>query len=112
MAVVGILAAVIERTRSGKGQLVEVDMARLHSADLLYSETSTYRFILQVTGTRYAAIFPLTVSHPASTLPMWDKPRGENALDGGAPWYDVYECKDGGYMSLGAIENHFYAEFL
>ncbi|GAA5883134.1 hypothetical protein JCM3774_005329 [Rhodotorula dairenensis] len=91
MAVVGILAAVIERASSGKGQLVEVDM---------------------VTGTRYAAIFPLTVSHPASTLPMWDRPRGENALDGGAPWYDVYECKDGRYMSLGAIENHFYAEFL
>ncbi|TKA51389.1 hypothetical protein B0A53_05321 [Rhodotorula sp. CCFEE 5036] len=91
MAVAGILVAIIERAQSGKGQLVEVDM---------------------VTGTRYAAIFPLTVSHPAAKLPMWDRPRGENALDGGAPWYDVYECKDGRYMSVGAIENHFYAEFL
>lgn len=43
---------------------------------------------------------------------MWSEPRGENILDGGAPWYDLYECKDGQFMSLGPIENHFYAEFL
>lgn len=43
---------------------------------------------------------------------MWDRPRGENVLDGGAPWYDVYACSDGRYMSLGAIESQFYAEFL
>ncbi|BGP56486.1 hypothetical protein JCM8202v2_004106 [Rhodotorula sphaerocarpa] len=91
MAVVGILAALLERAKSGRGQLVETDM---------------------VTGTRYAAIFPLTVSHPAAKLPMWDRPRGENVLDGGAPWYDVYACSDGRYMSLGAIESQFYAEFL
>ncbi|BGP41454.1 hypothetical protein JCM10450v2_005492 [Rhodotorula kratochvilovae] len=91
MAVVGVLAALLERGTSGKGQVVEIDM---------------------VTGTRYASIFPLTVARPSTGLPTWNEPRGENWLDGGAPWYDVYETKDGRYMSLGAIENHFYRAFL
>lgn len=44
---------------------------------------------------------------------MWDQARGENLLDGGAPWYDVYETKDSGnYMSLAALENPFYSTFL
>lgn len=91
VAVVGILAAVIERTRSGKGQVVEIDM---------------------VTGTRYISSFPLLMSSPSLNLPLWSQPRGENFLDGGAPWYDVYETKDGKYMSVGALESHFYAVFL
>lgn len=65
-----------------------------------------------MTGTRYASIFPLTVARPSTGLPMWIEPRGENWLDGGAPWYEVYETKDGGFMSIGAIENHFYRVFL
>ncbi|GAA5927121.1 CaiB/BaiF CoA transferase family protein [Sporobolomyces koalae] len=91
IAVVGILAALIERGRSGKGQIVEIDM---------------------VTGTRYIASFPLLMSNPALNLPLWSHARGENLLDGGAPWYDVYETRDGGYMSVGALENHFYSTFL
>lgn len=91
MAVVGVLAALLERAKSGKGQVVEIDM---------------------VTGTRYASIFPLTVARPSTGLPMWIEPRGENWLDGGAPWYEVYRTKDARYMSLGAIENHFYRAFL
>ncbi|GAA5956923.1 hypothetical protein JCM3765_006641 [Sporobolomyces pararoseus] len=91
IAVVGILAAIIERSRSGKGQVVEIDM---------------------VTGTRYISSFPLLMSSPSLNLPLWSQARGENFLDGGAPWYDVYETKDGKYMSVGALESHFYTEFL
>ncbi|GAA5998365.1 hypothetical protein JCM5350_007433 [Sporobolomyces pararoseus] len=91
IAVLGILAAIIERSRSCKGQVVEIDM---------------------VTGTRYISSFPLLMSSPSLNLPLWSQPRGENFLDGGAPWYDVYETKDGKYMSVGAIESHFYTEFL
>ena len=39
-------------------------------------------------------------------------PRGTNLLDGGAPFYDVYETLDGGWMAVGAIEPQFHAEFL
>lgn len=66
----------------------------------------------QVTGTRYISSFPLLMSRPSIGLPMWDQPRGKNFLDGGAPWYEVYETKDGGWMALAALENPFYATFL
>lgn len=91
MAVVGVLMALIERGRTGQGQVVETDM---------------------ITGARYVSSFPLMMSRPSLGLPMWDLKRGDNWLDGGAPWYDVYETKDGGFMTLAALENHFYAEFL
>ncbi len=43
---------------------------------------------------------------------MWTDERGNNVLDGGAPWYDTYECADGRYMAVGAIEPQFYAALL
>ena len=42
---------------------------------------------------------------------VWGE-RGTNMLDTGAPFYDVYECADGEYISLGSIEPQFYAELL
>jgi alpha-methylacyl-CoA racemase len=42
----------------------------------------------------------------------WSETRGDNILDTGAPWYDVYETKDGKYVSIGAIETRFYEELL
>jgi alpha-methylacyl-CoA racemase len=38
----------------------------------------------------------------------WTDQRGDNMLDSGAPWYDVYETSDGRFVSIGAIEPHFY----
>jgi alpha-methylacyl-CoA racemase len=38
--------------------------------------------------------------------------RGTNLFDGGAPFYDVYECGDGGFLSVAPIEPHFYAQLL
>jgi alpha-methylacyl-CoA racemase len=43
---------------------------------------------------------------------IWDKPVGENVLDGGAPWYGVYSCRDGKFISVGAIEPRFYSTFI
>jgi alpha-methylacyl-CoA racemase len=40
---------------------------------------------------------------------MWRDERGVNFLDGGAPFYDSYECADAKYVSLGALEPHFFA---
>jgi len=40
----------------------------------------------------------------------WSDARGSNILNGGAPWYSVYETADGKYVAVGAIESRFYAE--
>jgi alpha-methylacyl-CoA racemase len=43
---------------------------------------------------------------------MWSDERGTNMLDTGAPYYDTYECSDGRYVAVGAIEPQFYALLL
>lgn len=43
---------------------------------------------------------------------MWGKTRGDNLLDGGKAFYDVYETKDGKFMSVGALEPQFFEELL
>ncbi len=43
---------------------------------------------------------------------LWAPPRGENMLDGGAPFYDTYETSDGGFVAVGALEPAFYAALL
>ena len=83
----GILAALVERGVSGKGQTV--DAAMVDGAAQLAG------FIFGMRG-----------------IGQWNEPRGENLLDGGAPFYDTYECADGGYLAVGCIEPQFYAEFL
>ena len=83
----GVACALLEARRSGKGQVV--DAAMIDGAALL------------------AAMFSGFLA--AGT---WSEARGENILDTGAPWYDVYETKDGKYVSIGAIEGRFYEELL
>ena len=87
MCAFGILAALLSRAQTGKGQVVEANM---------------------VDGSAYLGTF----MRYARKKPMWDQPRGENLLDGGCPWYNVYECKDGGYMAVGALEPKFFAELV
>ena len=43
---------------------------------------------------------------------LWSQPRGENLLDGGAPFYDTYQTKDGKYMAVGALEPQFFHTLL
>jgi alpha-methylacyl-CoA racemase len=83
----GVVAALLEATRSGKGQVVDAAM---------------------VDGAAYlmAIIFGMR------SAGQWQDQRGVNILDTGAPWYDVYETSDGKYIAVGAIEARFYAEFL
>lgn len=83
--VVGVLAAVIEARSSGKGQVVDAAMCDGVSS-------------------------MLTMFHSMKATGRWtDQPR-TNLLDGGAPFYRTYQCKDGGFMAIGALEPQFYAE--
>lgn len=83
----GIVAALLETQRSGVGQVVDAAMVD-GAASLM---TMVYGF--RQSGT-------------------WHDERGTNLLDTGAPFYEVYETADGGYMAVGAIEPQFYAALL
>ena len=76
---VGILSALWERQRSGKGQVV--DAAMVDGSSVLIQ----MMWQMRASG-------------------MWTDERGTNMLDGGAPYYDTYECADGRYVAVGAIE--------
>ena len=80
----GVMCAVHEAQRSGRGQVVDAAMV-----DGIASLTA------MVHGFRAAG--------------LWSGGRGENLLDGGAPFYATYRCADGGYVAVGAIEGPFYA---
>jgi len=84
---VGILAALHERERSGLGQVID------------------------------AAIVDGVAGFMAMVLAMsaagqWRPERGTNLLDSGFPCYDVYECADGRYVAVGALEERFYRSLL
>ncbi|KAI1485183.1 CoA-transferase family III [Biscogniauxia mediterranea] len=89
--VLGVLLALLARSRdpSGRGQVVEANM---------------------VDGSSYVASFARAASlHPPQNSQLGGHPRGENLLDGGAPFYDTYATREGGYMAAGALEPRFYA---
>ncbi|HEX8631581.1 MAG TPA: CaiB/BaiF CoA-transferase family protein [Catenuloplanes sp.] len=84
---VGVLAALLERERSGAGQVVDAAM---------------------VDGSALLTAF----LHGMLGAGRWPGPRGRNVLDGGAPFYDTYRTADGGFMAVGALEPAFYAALL
>ena len=54
----------------------------------------------------------LRMSSGMSASGRWNEQRGDNLLDGGAPFYDTYETADGKYVAVGSIEPQFYALLL
>ncbi|KAJ9455929.1 Isopenicillin N epimerase component 2 [Diplonema papillatum] len=87
-AAFGIVAALYERETSGKGQVIDAAMSD---------------------GAAYVSTMPMKMyglkQFRADAV-------GENLLDGGAPFYRVYTCKCGGFMSVGALEPQFYKVFI
>jgi alpha-methylacyl-CoA racemase len=83
----GILAGLVERASSGRGQVI--DAAMVDGSALLTSF---------VYGLRAAG--------------AWQDERGVNLLDTGAPFYDTYATADGEYLAVGALEPQFYAALL
>jgi alpha-methylacyl-CoA racemase len=84
--VAGILAALFERSRSGKGQTI--DAAMIDGASMLAAPV----FAFMAAG-------------------FWQDRRGSNLIDSGAPFYDTYETADGKHMAVACLEPQFFAEF-
>ncbi len=85
--VMGVLSAVIAARASGRGHVVDAAI---------------------VDGTQSL----MTLHHALTAMGRWPGGRGENLLDGGAPFYSVYATADGRHVSIGAIEPKFYAELI
>ena len=86
--VMGVLAAMLHAQRTGEGQVV--DAAMVDGAASLMTMEWAFR-----------------------AMGIWDtEAPGTNLLDTGAPFYDVYECADGKWLAVGAIEGQFYAELI
>jgi alpha-methylacyl-CoA racemase len=83
----GMVAALLEAARSGRGQVVDAAMVD-GSASLM------------------------TMIYAVHQSGMWSEQRAANVLDTGAPHYEVYETADGKYFAVGALETQFYAELL
>jgi alpha-methylacyl-CoA racemase len=83
----GLLLALVARNRTGKGQVVEANM---------------------VDGSSYL----MTHARINLKTPLYASPRGENMLDTGCPWYNVYSTKDGKHIAVGAYEPQFFAELV
>jgi alpha-methylacyl-CoA racemase len=80
----GIACALLERHSSGRGQVIDAAMSE-------------------------GAASMMSIFYGRVAAGVWNDERGVNAIDGGAPWYGVYETADGKYISIGAIEGRFYA---
>jgi alpha-methylacyl-CoA racemase len=87
LLITGLLAALVEAGRSGRGQVV--DAAIVDGAALL------------------TAMF-----YGMRAQGVWSDEIGANLLDSGAPFYDVYRASDGEYLAVGALESQFYAALL
>ena len=87
LLLVGVLAALWERTRSGRGQVIDAAM---------------------VDGTALLT----QMMHALRGMDAWTDNRASNLLDGGAPFYDTYRCADGRYVAVGALEPQFFAALL
>jgi alpha-methylacyl-CoA racemase len=85
--VVGVLAALVERQASGRGQVV--DVAIVNGVPVL----SQAMWAMRADG-------------------RWVDQRGENIFDGSAPFYCTYPCADGRFVAVGALEPQFFAELL
>ena len=83
----GIVCGLLEASKSGRGQVV--DSAMVDGAASL-----------------------MTMFYGLRAMGIWTDRRGENLLDGGAHFYDVYQTADDQYISVGSIEPKFYAELL
>jgi alpha-methylacyl-CoA racemase len=87
MLAFGIVCALLEARTSGQGQVIDAAMTD-------------------------GAAALMAIIYGRKALGHWSNQRGVNLLDGGAHFYDTYECADGKYVAIGSIEPQFYALLL
>eukprot|EP00088_Acartia_fossae_P070410 TRINITY_DN9426_c0_g1_i3.p1 TRINITY_DN9426_c0_g1~~TRINITY_DN9426_c0_g1_i3.p1 ORF type:complete len:377 (-),score=73.00 TRINITY_DN9426_c0_g1_i3:244-1374(-) len=83
----GVMAALLERSASGKGQVIDSCM---------------------VEGAAYVGSW----LYASKEMNIWGNPRGQNFLDSGVHFYETYKTADDKYMAVGALEPQFYSVFL
>ncbi|XP_064474721.1 alpha-methylacyl-CoA racemase-like [Ornithodoros turicata] len=91
LCALGICMALLERHKSGLGQVIDASM---------------------VEGAAYVSSFLWRSRSSKMSIPIWVNERGKDLLDGGAHFYNTYETKDGQYMAVGALEPQFYEKLL
>jgi len=87
MLAFGFVTALLAARQSGQGRIIDCSMA-------------------DGAGTLMAGMWSLTHNG------VWDRPRGQNLLDGGAPFYRCYACADGAFVAIGAVEEKFFSRLL
>lgn len=87
LAAYGMVCALFSAARTGQGQVI--DSAMIDGAAQLYSTMFSFQ-----------------------QIGFWKEERGSNSIDGGAPFYDVYETADKRYVAIGSVEPQFYAILL
>ena len=83
----GLVCGILESRVSGRGQVIDAAMTD-------------------------GAALQMAMIYGFKAAGKWSNQRGSNLLDGGAPFYDTYECADGKYVAIGALEPEFYALLL
>ena len=95
MCAFGICLSLLERERTGHGQIIDSNITE---------------------STSYIGSWLFKTRKPDTEMQylVWPnlKEKHSNLLDGGQPFYNCYECKDGKYMALGALEPKFFEEFI
>jgi alpha-methylacyl-CoA racemase len=86
-AMIGIMLALFERQKTGCGQIVDVSIAD-------------------------SAAYMMSSLFNEFAKGQWNGRLGEHILSGGAPFYGTYQCADGGWFAVGAVESQFYAAML
>ena len=83
----GLLAGIMHARKTGQGQVIDTAMSD-------------------------GSISLMSMFYGQHAAGLWQNSRGTNIIDGGAHFYNVYQCADGKWLSLGAIEPKFYAQLL
>jgi alpha-methylacyl-CoA racemase len=117
IALTGALASVGER---GRKPVPPLNLIGDYGGGSLYLAIGILAGIINVRATGHGDVIDaamvdgaaslMTIFYSLKASGRWHDARGDNILDGGAPWYDTYETRDGLYLAVGAIEAKFFQE--